>query len=431
MEGHDETEPAQRLVALAIVNRGFSRHETTPLKIPGGPYSPIPSRYAPSAQADDPWETLQWWESPWQARAGIKMLARRPFVHLGRSDMAQRELLVPARMLYPYALRTSEDNRIERAAGTIAAVVRQAREMYTAAQAAGVTDLGRPLLYFYGALALAKAATAALFGADALERTHGLGTERAPTISDNEPGWPTLIEWQGRGHFPMLYRAARWDDLYACCYPDSRWHGRPALDPPLRFHILECIRALQYPWGTLPSTGLAAPGTSLFDAQMRPGLLLPYRDRADMYMTRETPIATLLVQVPRVVVQYMLLYYFSILARYHPAEWQRLLAADREPEGYIFRVVAERVAHDYADEIARLLPNTPRSWSFAPEEWAADRPALDDWFTPPSEVVGTTAQVHFPVYSLGEWEGEPRDPCTKAVQIERRSAHADEEPPQA
>jgi hypothetical protein len=49
-----------------------------------------------------------------------------------------------------------------------------------------------------------------------------------------------------------------------------------------------------------------------------------------LYITRETPLDVPLVQVTLAVVQYMLLYYFSILARYHPVEWQRLLGSGLE-----------------------------------------------------------------------------------------------------
>lgn len=418
MEGSNDMTEERPIERLSIINPGFSRDGVSALKPEGIPYLPVPSEaHAWPVVAVDPWETLQWWESPLQARVGIGMLTRRPFLSLHHIPDGRR-MLIPTRVLYPYAIHTSQPDRIERAASTVAATVRQAREMYTAAQAAGVTDLGRPLLYFYGALGLAKAAIAAIFGAEALEEDHGLSRGRAPTVSSDQPPWPTLIEWHGRGQFSMLYRAARWDvDLYQCCYKDSRWGGRRNLDKPLRFHVLECIRALQYPWGTLPDTSLPVPGTSAFDAQMRSGLLLPHRDATDMFMRSATAHDAPLVQVPRVLVQYMLLYYFSILARYYPAEWQGLLAADREPEGYVFRTAMERVARDFVLEIVSLLPNVPPPWQYAPQEWDAQRPALDDWYTWPTVAVGAPSGVRFKVYSLAEWDGTPPDTCMKAQQI--------------
>lgn len=423
MDEQDNAAQGQRMEEIPVINRGWSRDGVSPLKQLERPYSLNPTEALLSTLASNtsPWETLQWWESPWQAQIGIQVLARRPFLRLHRSTLDQHEVLVPARVLYPYALHTSQGEHIERAAYTVAAAVRQAREMYTAAQTAGVTDLSRPLLYFYGALGLAKATTAALFGADALEKEHGLGTGRAPTVSNDTPDWPTLIEWHGKGHFPMLYRAARWDELYTCCYKDSRWQGKRDLNPPLRFHVLECIRVLQYPWGTLPPTGLPVLGTALFDARMRPGLLLPYQQaRArDLYMTSEAPRTTPLMQVPRVVVQYMLLYYFSILARYHPAEWQRLLAADRDPEGYVFRSAMEQVAQDYLHEIVHLLPYAPPRRTFAPEQWSAERPSLDVWYMPPSEIVGAPRGVGRHTYALPEWDGMPQQSCAKATTLMR------------
>lgn len=419
MEGQDYAAQEQEWVPLHVINRGFSRQDASPLIAPGEPHYRDASDMLLAILASNinPWETLQWWESPWQARIGVEYLARWPFLRLRRSDLDQHDVLVPTRLLYPYALRSSQKDRMERTAYTVAAAVRQAREMYTAAQSTGVTDLGRPLLYFYGALGLAKAATALLFGADALEEAHGLGTGYAPTISHDTPDWPTLIEWHGKGQFAMLYRAVRWDELYACCYRESRWQGHPRLQQPLRFHVLECIRALQYPWGTLPPTGLPAPGTALFNAQARPGLLLPYHGPSDMYQTSETPHTASLVQLPRVLVQYMLLYYFSILARYRPVEWRRLLAADHESEGYVFRAAMEQVAQDYVREIMHLLPNTPPPWTFAPESWGAERPTLDGWYVPPTELVGAPPGPRVNVYTLQEWDGEPQDQCTKATRL--------------
>jgi YaaC-like Protein len=416
VEGRNDTNEVQRVEPIAVLNRGLSRHGASPINVTS-PYPTDPSDALLLASTSNPWEALQWWESPWQARIGIRMLARWPFLRLHHGGMDQRELLIPTRVLYPYGLLSSQNNRIEDAADTVAAAVRQAKEMYLAAQTSGVTDLSRPLLYFYGALDLAKAVTAALFGADALGEAHGLGTGNAPTVSSNNSQWPTLIEWRGQGQFPMFYRAARWDELYACCYKDSRWQGKRDLNQPLRFHVLECIRALQYPWGTLPPTGFPAPGGASFNVQMRPGLLLPYADVTDLYLTSQTSRTKPLVQVPRVVVQYMLLYYFSIIARYHPAEWQRLLAADREPEGYVFRAAMERVAQDFVHEIARLLPNTLPPAAFRIEEWSAERPALVDWYIPPSELVGTAPGIHMNAYVIGEWDGQPKDRCKKADQL--------------
>lgn len=426
-DGHDETAQNQQIVPLTIVNRGFTRDEVSPLKSPGGIYQPNPANGMymsigePSAvmrvMMQDPWETLQWWESPWQARVGIGFLTQHPFFRLRRAMFDQTDTLIPTRMLYPYALQSSQEGRVNLAAHTVAAAIRQAREMYTAAQSAGVTDLARPLLYFYGALGLAKAAIAALFGAEALEEAHGLRRDYAPTVSSDQPDWPTLIEWQGRGQFAMLYRAARWDELYSCCYEDSRWQGRHSPPWPLRFHVLECIRALNYPWGTLPATGLARVGTALFDAQTRPGLLMPYRTGETPFLTGETPLETPLVQVPRLIVQYMLLYYFSILARYRPAQWQHLLAADQEREGYVFRVASEQVAHDFVHEIVSLLPNVPPHGTYGPEAWTAQRPDISDWYKTPEEWVQSPGGPSITVYTLPEWDGTPPDVCARATQL--------------
>ena len=44
-----------------------------------------------------------------------------------------------------------------------------------------------------------------------------------------------------------------------------------------------------------------------------------------MFMRRDTPLDAPLYQAPLIVVQYMLLYYISNLARYNGLEWQELL----------------------------------------------------------------------------------------------------------
>jgi hypothetical protein len=143
-------------------------------------------------------------------------------------------------------------------------------EMYLAAATAGVTDLGRPLLYFYGAHALAKAAVAALLGVDdeAMEGKHGLTVEPGPSAWHEHVPWPTVIRWKATGLFAMLYRVTRWDQLYACCFDDSTWKGSNQPRGGLQFHVLECIRYLQYDWGILPAPGFAPPWTAAHEHDM-------------------------------------------------------------------------------------------------------------------------------------------------------------------
>jgi hypothetical protein len=346
---------------------------------------------------------------------GIQTLARRPFLRLVRDG--QQEGVVPARVLYPYALHSSQEERVERAALVVAAAVRQAHEMYTAAKAGGVADLARPILYFYGAMGLAKAATVALFGADGLEERHGLSRSPGPTAASDHAPWPTLIQWEAEGQFPTLYRASRWDRLYACCSGDAGFRNTFNQKSPLQFHVLECIRAVQYDWGTLPPTGLAQAGSALFPAQAHQALLLPFRGPDDLYMTSRTELTTPLVEAPRVLVLYMLLYYFSILARYYPAEWQRLLAADEGPEGYVFRVAMERAAHDYPHEVAKMLQYTAPPWTFGREAITGARPVIEDWRQPLQVGINPPQGIRVSMYALEEWDGTPPDTCAKAMRI--------------
>jgi hypothetical protein len=82
-------------------------------------------------------------------------LARRPFLELTNKNTGEK-CIVPTRMFYPGALRSRSKGHINQAGERIAALVRQARELYMAAETRGVTDLSRPLLYFYGAAALVR-----------------------------------------------------------------------------------------------------------------------------------------------------------------------------------------------------------------------------------------------------------------------------------
>jgi hypothetical protein len=126
------------------------------------------------------------------------------------------------------------------------------------------------------------------------------------------------------------------------------------------------------------------------------------------------------IDAPRVLVLYMLLYYFSILARYNPVAWQQLLAADQEPEGYVFRSAMERAAQDFLQEMIRLLPLVRPSPTFAPETWRVTRPLISDWYQAPSELVRKQRQGHgIIVYYLKEWTDTPSDACTKAQQMAR------------
>jgi len=407
----------QPIEEIPLINRGFTR-----VGVPTATQQGIPTHpadYYRTLVFERPWEQLQWWESPLQARAGIEWLTAKPFLRL--TTPFQKVGLYPTRVLYPYALRTGQPERIEHAALTVASSVRQAREMYLAAATAGVTDLGRPLLYFYGAHALAKAAVAALFGAEKaiLEDSHGLTRFEGPSAKHEHVEWPTIIRWKGKGLFAMLYRATRWDELYRCCYDDSPWKARDKQKPPdnLEFHVLECIRYLQYDWGILPHTGFASHVTPLGENQASQFLLLPYHRPNDQFATRQTLLNTPRIEAPRVLVIYMLLYHFSILARYNPVAWQKLLAADQELEGYVFRSAMERAAQDFLQEMIRLLPLVRPSPTFAPETWSDARPVLSDWYRAPREVVTTRPEGsgHFiTVYYLKEWAGSPRDACVKA-----------------
>jgi hypothetical protein len=366
--------------------------------------TPLPGNFfGIRTQGDnDPWAKLQWWESTLQARQGVVWLARRPFLELTNRDTGE-DCITPTRMLYPYALRSGDEEPVARAGNRIAALVRQARELYMAAETRVVTDLSRPLLYFYGAVALAKAATTTLFGADNTEKGHGLTSKL-----DAEGVESGIIAWRAQGTFPMFYRATRTDDSYRARVDDSNVWLRDPTNASLRFHALECVRALGYNWGLLPPAVQSPKGVNVGNSEERGNCLLPYRrGDGEPYMNSNTSLDRPVVEVPRVVVQYMLLYYVSMLARYETARWQTLLEGRENEEGYVFRAAMDRVAYDFACDMVALFPSEPprASVSGPQREWCSQPPTHDDWYRPPRVVRNAPTYVLPVVPPLEEWNG--------------------------
>jgi hypothetical protein len=350
----------------------------------------------------DAWAHLQWWESEIQAQRGIERLCARPFLWLSGHQPGQ-QLLVPTRQLYPQALTSKQTKKIKQAARHVVAAVRQARECYIAAASLGVTPLTTPILYFYGALALASAVVVAAHGIDALDHSHGLDMINGPSSrslidAEDSQNWPTLVRWQGSGMFASLYRATRWDALYSGDIrkrPESYWTTHT-------FHILECLRMLGCDWGALPEA-IDRPNT-IWGTRPIVHLLLPYIAGQDLYVMphidweRRT-----LIQVPRLLVQYMVLMYFADLARYHPIIWQRLLEGAEDLEGYPFRAAAERIPHEFVAEAATLLPLPDEQVvSPFPIHWSTNVPSIEEWYSPPMATVGTPTFSR-QLYTLPEW----------------------------
>jgi hypothetical protein len=325
---------------------------------------------------EDWWLRLPWWESPLGAEEGIRAICARPFLHIVSAD--GRETYVPTQRLYPGALQATDDPRIEQAARSVAAYMRQGRELYMAAESAGVTDLSRPILYYYGALAYAKAATMTLFGADAFHdrNRHGLSAHTGPTTNHRDgTSWPTIIKWHEQGVFSRFYQAARWDEVW-------QKRAKLATSHSPQLHVLECIRYLGGEWGTLRPTGFDRPRYATTAEQPRyprEQCLLAYQPGQTMFMTHETSPSASVFQLPMVLVRFMLLYYFSMVARYHAAEWQELLGGATEPEGQVFRFAFEDAAHYFVREIVELLPYPDERNVQPPEEVLPPDPSPPDW----------------------------------------------------
>lgn len=304
----------------------------------------------------DPWLDLAFWESTYQVKEGIASLCRQPFFRANQGG--DPEKWVPTRLLYPNALTTKNKTEVSNAVEQITASVRQGREYYLAAQS--VSEEARPTLYYYSAMMLARATVMAFLGVNELEknRSHGLSV-RSPSDTDS---WPQLVGWDTRGNFVALYRTVRWDTLFGVEPPKKT-------DLP-QFHIMECLRRLnKMTWGDEVSWADSTHSTSSLSTLMKawdPLEQTPYLRPEEVSMRR-------IYDIPDILVELMVLYYFSIVARYHPVTWQKLLAGDYK-EGYFLRKTASYIYFEFVRHILELLP-TPRKEDFLKQvEWVNDVP---------------------------------------------------------
>ncbi len=341
---------------------------------------------------EDPWPELARWESDHHVRASIRQLCSyRYLVVPDPSSPETRDLWVPTRMLYPTALRC-EDGRINDAAALVVLAVRQAREYDKAAKQ--VSETARPTLYYYAALMLARAVAIAVLGPDEFKASaqHGLNV---PSGTEE----PFQIKWQAKGAFPALYRAVRWD----VCYGE-----RPRVSPPVaaQFHIVECLRRLGYAVG---HDALAwADGTGAIGVQR----LLMADDpqtvagRAPFFDADHLPNAGTLwfFDVPDIVVEFMVLYYYSILARYHPLAWRNVLAGTDE-HGYLFRRSSNEVYIRYVQHVEEQLTGPAPGPYVRPQEWIDVKPDAASLQTKLPIILG---QPRSPIQYYpppGEWHG--------------------------
>lgn len=379
----------RRSKRLHVINPGFDRYG---LDSPSGPEIPINIFLGVTPQGkleDSVWPTLQWWESQLQAEVGINALRSRPFLHLTKEG--KQSANVYAHQIYADVLDTSDTMQVKAAAKSVAMLMRQGRELYTAAGSPGITDLSTPLLYYYGALAFAKAAIAAVFGVwNQTGEQHGLAHAVNRPTSQHPLGleWPTVIVWHKNGVFRRLYRTARYDEV---------WQKWPKLGLPgsTQFHVLECIRYLSG-LGILMPTGFAKvgfPPPSDYRALGHPRekCLLTYQAGGDLFMHLTTSAEAPVFQLPNIIVQFMLLHYFSTLARYHTDAWQALLSGADEPEGVAFRVALQDIAGKFLREVKNLLPLPDNPITSVPDAQPLPTPLpgnwIEHWYSWPEEPV--------------------------------------------
>jgi hypothetical protein len=309
-----------------------------------------------------PWHGLVYWESEYQATQGLISLQRRPFLVLDQYATTGMVFWVPTRMLYPNAPTSTDQDYLKWATHYVTAAVQQAHEFARAAKQ--VSEMAQPPLLFYSAEMLARAVVAAVLGPDELKTQSNHGIEAVRQPSGELRG---CIKWQRRGIFPALYRTVRWDVMYG--HLATTGHRRP------QFHVLECLRRLeivQWP------DSVRWNDHQVWAHHKR--LLRAWDDQRpdDYYLKSAVVNQESLFDVPDVIVEFTVLYYLGMLARYHPARWRDLLAG-RSPEGFYLRQAAETLFPRFIRHIADLLPTqSPAEKTFYPTAWVEQLPSFED-----------------------------------------------------
>lgn len=285
-------------------------------------------------EKSDPWLHFLIWESEWHARLGIDKIRRAPFVQWGTDlpGLKVLELQQTHSKEFEAGKKSFSDD-----VNFVMSAIRQSKEYYTAALT--VSELTRPTLVYYSAVMLAKALAVALFGADYVKTKsgHGLSTPSGGVDFDQKPTiWPTFVSWQRKGDFVALFQATRWDKY--------DWARRPMP----KFHIIECLRSI----------GIVQSHPMLNSPRSLNHLLWSYPgEPVDILPTTVKHVLhNPVFEVPRVVVMYMVLFWLGVMARYHPAAWQELLAGKTE-EGYFLRKAIDEVPRQFIQSMQEALPN--------------------------------------------------------------------------
>lgn len=280
---------------------------------------------------------------------------------------------VPIRLWYPNALGSDQPDAIDKMTEEIPALVRQAREFYRAANSSEVTDVSRPVLQFYAAEALANAIAHSVFTTTEVYKSHGLEAAQCPEV--------VTLHMNKAGVFPALYKAVR-ADLLSCQHPRFLGSKRPRRKdaPNPKVHVDDCLASLGY-------------AGSKFVEGVVP--LAQSRDSSE-------PEVLLL---PTLIVQYLVLFYFSIMARYHTVAWQRLLRGD-DARSLPIRTALASLPRAFVIEAANYLPTSVPSYMLTygqrelqwTEKWT-----LDDWSQPSGLDEQSDQTVRLRFAQFDEW----------------------------
>lgn len=373
-------------MATVVVNPGFNRGSFSAGGL--GYAQPPLARDAPwnvqrqineiQTRIDDlsqnPWQHLLFWEVPYKVKDGLDVLFKTPFLYQVPTVDRRAGVAVPTRLWYPDALHSGVPEKVESAKHLIPFLVTQAREHYDAASHAVISTLSRPVLHFYGAEALARVISTSLFGVcPRSDRTHGLTAT---------PSQPELISWKQHGVFGRFYQAVRADTLYnrqasfLGRYPERPW------SPP-EVHVDDCLAALH---------------------------LTPSR-----FAVGVVPLASCrrhehpeVLALPQIVLEYLVLYYCSIMARYHHVEWQTLLEGD-SPRSLPIRQALAQVPKDFVNDVVQYLPTVAspvlREFPRPRPEWTEDW-NLNYWRQPSQAEIGLDNTPGLPpaLGFLDEWQ---------------------------
>lgn len=305
-----------------------------------------------SFQERPTWHSLWFLESPFNAEAEIRRLLTD--VTWQTNPLTGLQIASDARAVWqwcdtvgsgrqPTIIQT--DDEIREAATYTSSAIRRAKEYYSAAERSSV-DVS-PVLYYYGALHLAKAVASSLEGRVGFEGDldrKGRGTGHGLRYDAGSQS----IKVKTTGDFPAFYRTAIGPDGFCASKPQL-----PLLDL-LRVTVHDAFRR-----GYGLRFGQALPNrfgrdniAHVADISRCPAGITYYDGRNELF--------EYLVELPIIAAELMVLYGMSQVARYQPVVWTEEMLGRSGPNGYLYQVALDTIPDSFASRVSRLLESRLR-----------------------------------------------------------------------